>query len=118
MLCLVQERHGCTLYSDNGNVGDAHTTCEKPPNIPAGYSIRDPNVSSLTLERYLEGRRDVLLLKMDVEGHEGQVCAVPVSSSTFLYGHEQRKPNAAAAFSACRSWKLYLATIGAYYIKC
>lgn len=83
-------------------MGDAHTTCEKPPNIPAGYSIRDPDVSSMTLERYLEGRRDVLLLKMDVEGHEGQVCAVPVVSSTYMYGHkQQRKSDAAAAPDAC-----------------
>lgn len=69
----MQERASCTLYSDNGNVGDGHTSCDLNPSIPDGYSIRSRNARTVTLDSQLAERSDLLLLKMDVEGHEGQV---------------------------------------------
>ncbi len=70
-----QARSGCTLYSDNINVGDAHTSCGEDPPIPDGYSVRSRNARTATLDSYLAGSGNLLLLKMDVEGHEGQVTA-------------------------------------------
>lgn len=74
-LCRLQERDDCTLYSNDRDPGDAHITCHPQPEqeIPEGYSVLHRNASSVTLGMYLEGRRDVMLLKLGVGGHEGQV---------------------------------------------
>ena len=75
-----QARTACTLYSDDMNVGDAHTDCEPEPAIPIGYSVRSRDANTTTLDQYLPQRSNIFLLKMDVEGFEGQV------DSTYKHG--------------------------------
>jgi len=79
-----EERDDCTLYSNDRDPGDAHITCHPQPEqeIPEGYSVLHRNASSVTLGMYLEGRRDVMLLKLGVGGHEGQVVRGGVQALT------------------------------------
>jgi hypothetical protein len=67
------------MYSADWNVGNGNTICDPAPVIPPGYTVRSRNASTITLDAHVAQRKNILLWKMDTEGHEGQVHSLGCS---------------------------------------
>ena len=64
----------CTMFSDNSNLGDGIVSCDVNLVLPQNYSVRTRGIEMTTLDIALsEVTQPILMLKMDVEGHEGHV---------------------------------------------
>ncbi|MCJ1241137.1 hypothetical protein MMC14_009141 [Varicellaria rhodocarpa] len=68
------QHDNCTLISADTNLGDGIVTCDANPVLPENYCVRDSAVKMTTLDIVLADlTAPILLVKMDVEGHEGHV---------------------------------------------
>lgn len=73
---LGEKEETCVIYSDDRNFGDGHTQCVEDENdleIPPGHSVRG-RIPVHRLDDVLSAEgRNVVVVKMDTEGHEGKV---------------------------------------------
>ncbi|KAL3136086.1 hypothetical protein ABBQ32_007109 [Trebouxia sp. C0010 RCD-2024] len=64
----------CTLFSDEQNLGDGIVSCDQNLHFPINYSAQETDIDVTTLDVVLADlHRPILMIKMDVEGHEGHV---------------------------------------------
>lgn len=64
----------CTMYSHNSNLGDGIVSCDNSLVLPENYTVRTAGIEMTTLDIALSQlTQPILMLKMDVEGHEGHI---------------------------------------------
>ncbi|KAL3131521.1 hypothetical protein ABBQ38_007824 [Trebouxia sp. C0009 RCD-2024] len=64
----------CTMFSDEQNLGDGIVSCDQNLHFATGYSARETGIDVKTLDVVLADlHRPILVVKMDVEGHEAHV---------------------------------------------
>ena len=73
---LLSDRahRNCTIYTSTNNVGDGTVTCEQDFSSKENVEVHAVGLDMTTLDSVLEKvRTPIMVLKMDVEGHESLV---------------------------------------------
>ena len=73
---LLSDRahRNCTVYTTNNNVGDSTVTCEQDLFLKQSVEVHAVGLNMTTLDSILEKvKSPIMVLKMDVEGHESLV---------------------------------------------
>ena len=65
----------CRVFSDNANKGNGIVRCDPQYQPPTVYSLLTSDAKLMMLDDFADSFQDVLVLKMDVEGHEPFVFA-------------------------------------------
>lgn len=72
---LSDARHkNCTMSSDEQNLGDGIVSCDQDLHLASNYHVQETGIDMTTLDIVLADlHRPILMVKMDVEGYEGNV---------------------------------------------
>lgn len=70
LLLSNETGNNCKIFSGNDNRGNGMVRCDPNYQVPDGFSLLSSDANVMMLDEFGQGLEDVLVLKMDIEGHE------------------------------------------------